>query len=102
MRPLALARDAAHAAAGAARLLNPFPYPGLRSYAEPRPGAAMPRWPGPLHHKAVEGERMRHPVHAARPARRRAHDDPAVGFVMWLYLAVMLMPAVHLLWEHFR
>ncbi|WP_298234412.1 hypothetical protein [uncultured Azohydromonas sp.] len=31
--------------------------------------------------------------------RVRAHDDPAVTFVMWLYLAVLLMPLARLLWQ---
>jgi hypothetical protein len=37
----------------------------------------------------------------AQPLRRRvrAHDDPAITFVMWLYLAVLLMPLARLLWQ---
>lgn len=37
---------------------------------------------------------------AQPPQRRvRAHDDPAITFVMWLYLAVLLMPLGRLLWQ---
>jgi hypothetical protein len=38
----------------------------------------------------------------AQPAiqrRVRVHDDPAITFVMWLYLAVLLMPLARLLWQ---
>jgi hypothetical protein len=45
---------------------------------------------------------MKHPHQTAQTAvqrRARAHDDPAVTFVMWLYLGVLLMPLGRLLWQ---
>lgn len=45
---------------------------------------------------------MKHPQQTAQTAvqrRVRAHDDPAVTFVMWLYLGVLLMPLGQLLWQ---
>lgn len=45
---------------------------------------------------------MKHLSQAAQTAvqrRVRAHDDPAVTFVMWLYLGVLLMPLARLLWQ---
>jgi hypothetical protein len=31
--------------------------------------------------------------------KRRSHDDPAVDFVLRMYLAVLLMPLAQLLWK---
>jgi hypothetical protein len=45
---------------------------------------------------------MKHPHQTAQTAVRRrvrAHDDPAVTVVMWLYLGVLLMPLGRLLWQ---
>ena len=45
---------------------------------------------------------MKHQHQTAQNAvqrRVRAHDDPAVTFVLWLYLAVLLMPLAQLLWQ---
>jgi hypothetical protein len=72
---------------------TPFPYKVLHATLDPT-----------LKETGVGKDRtMKHPHQTAQTAvqrrRVRAHDDPAVTFVMWLYLGVLLMPLGRLLWQ---
>ncbi len=73
-------------------LPGPFPYKTLHATL-----GSMPDETG------VGKDRiMKHPHQTAQTTvrrRARAHDDPAVTFVMWLYLGVLLMPLGRLLWQ---
>jgi hypothetical protein len=71
---------------------SPFPYKVLHATLGSTPedmGVGKERTMKHLHQTAQTAIRR----------RVRAHDDPAVTFVMWLYLGVLLMPLGRLLWQ---